>query len=188
MTDPLPFRLRLMYAISDALAEITPANGYVSDLSPYDPGDGSPLGRVFRGRAWFGDSDPLPMVSILEGSTPADPVEDEPYETQSGEYELTLIVQGFVNDDPVHPTDPAYVLMADVRRRLALERKRRLPSTSGRNGIDPFGLWTTTVKSRIVDIRVGPGVVRPADDLSAKAYFWLSLKIRMVDHADAPYA
>ena len=184
----LPFRLRVMHAITDALAEITPTNGYVSDLSPFDPGDGSPMARVFRGRAWFGDSDPLPMVSVLEGSSPAEIMAEEPYETQSEDYEVVMIVQGFVNDDKDNPTDPAYVLMADVRRRLAAERKRRLPAASGRNGIDPFGLWTADGKNRVIDIRVGPGVVRPADDLSSKAYFWLSLKVRMVDHADAPYA
>jgi len=187
MTIPAPFRLRLLYAITNALKEITPANGYSTDLSDFDPGDGTPMTRVFRGRAWFGDSDPLPMVSVLEGSSPAESVEDEPMETRAGEYDLTLIVQGFVDDDKLNPTDPAYFLMADVRRRLAEERARRRPANSGSNGLDPFGLWSPAAKNRIVDVRVGPGVVRPADDISSRAYFWLGLRVRLVDSADTPF-
>jgi len=187
MTATTPFRLRILHAVTDAIKEITPANGYVSNLADFDPGDGTPMSRVYRGRAWFGDSDPMPMVSVLEGSTPADSVEDEPFETQAGEYNLSLLVQGFVNDDKLNPTDPAYVLMADVRRRLAAERKRRYPLASGRNGLDPLGLWTPTSRNRVVDLRVGPGVVRPADDVSAHAYFWIVVHVRLVDHADAPY-
>jgi hypothetical protein len=35
-----PFKLRLLKAITGALKEVTPANGYLNDLADFDPGDG----------------------------------------------------------------------------------------------------------------------------------------------------
>lgn len=186
----IPFRKRLMIAITDTIRAVTPANGYTHDLSDFDPGDGTPMARVYRGRAWFGESDPLPMVSILEAASPADPVADEPEYTPASEYEVILLVQGWAQDDKLNPTDPAYDLMCDVRKALAAERSRMAPLavTGGRHIKDPFCLWSQGAKNRIIDIKVGPGVVRPADDVSAKAYFWLTLKVQLVDHADAPFS
>ena len=182
--DPLPFKLKLVRAVTEHLKGITPANGYVSDLSDFDPGDGVMMSRVYRGRMWFGDNDPIPMVSMLEGTSPADDVAEQPEETPTGEYWWSNIIQGFVDDDPANPTDPAYILMADVRRRLIGERKRK----NVMHTPDPFGLGPDTGKNCIIDLRVGPGVVRPADDVSAKAWFWLSLDLRIVDNAAEPYA
>lgn len=185
MTFETPFKLRALHALTDALKTITPANGYVSDLSDFDPGDGVAQARVFRGRAWFGDDDPIPMVSVLEGTSPADEVDDEPpVDTTTGEYDWTLLVQGFVNDDPQNPTDPAYVLMADVRRRLAAERKRK---ATGTHQFDPLGLGLAG-KNRIVGLTIGPGVVRPTDDVSSKAYFWMTIVLRIVENASEPYS
>lgn len=182
MTD-IPFKLRVLRGLTDALKTITPDNGYASNLADFDPGDGISTTRVFRGKAWFGDDSPIPMVSVLEGVTPSDEVAEPPVDTTTGEFEWPLIVQGFVQDDPENPTDPAYMLLADVRRRLAIERVRKAPNT---HQPDPFGLGFG--KNRVTGLTIGPGVVRPADDISAKAYFWLSLTIRVVDNAAAPFA
>jgi hypothetical protein len=46
---------------TEALKEITVANGYAHDLAT----------SAFRGRVIFGENDPVPMVSILRGSDPA---------------------------------------------------------------------------------------------------------------------
>jgi len=175
----MTFKLDVLYAITDCLKAITPANGFAHDLSDFTDDELQPMQRVFRGRLWFGESDPIPMVCLYEGAHPADEVSESPVDTTTGEYDWDLIVQGFVNDDPVHPTDPAYRLMADVRRKLAAERKRKHPMKLHQR--DPFGLGAGS--SHITDIRIGPGVVRPADDISAKAYFWLSLRIRIIDNA-----
>lgn len=181
MSDP--FDLKIQKALAAALKEITPAAGYVSNLADFDPGDGVLTSRIYRGRAWFGPNDPETMVSILEGIDPSEEVAEPPIESRSGEYDWPLIVLGFVNDDPNNPTDPAYVLKADVRRRLALEMKRKAPNS---NQPDPFGLGVG-VRNRIVGLRIGPGVVRPADDVSPKAWFWLRLIVRRIDNAEYPY-
>lgn len=183
MTDQPSIKPRFLNALTAALKEITPGNGYVSDLADFDPGDGIMQTRVFRGRAWFGENDPIPMVSILEGVTPFGFVDQPPILTANGEYDWPLIVQGFVNDDPVNPTDPAYVLLADVKRRLAQEKTR---TGIGNRQPDPFGLGLG--KNRVTTFEIGAGVVRPADDVSARAYFWLSLTPRVVENLSDPYA
>lgn len=185
MTEP--FKLRVLHALTDALEEITIANGYHHDMGRFDRGDGVLTKRVYRGRAWFGDNDPIPMISVLEGVSPADEVAEMPVNTATGEFDWPLIVQVFVNDDPENPTDPAYRLMADVRRCLSQESTRR--SANGRQ-VDPLGMGFPNQSGvdRIVSMRIGPGVCRPADDVSARAYGWLTLILRIVDHADSTFA
>lgn len=181
----VPFKLRVLRAMTAAIKTVTVDNGYVSDLADYDGDDDVTLSRVFRGRAWFGEDDPLPMVSVLEGVSPADEVDQEPpVDTSTGEYDWSLLVQGFVADDPANPTDAAYVLMADVRQRLAVEKTRKAPGTQQP---DPFGLGLGG-KNRITKLSIGSGVVRPADDISSRAYFWLTVVLRIVDNASTPYA
>lgn len=180
--DPLPWKLRVLHALTDAIKEITPDAGYESNLSDFDPGDGVTTARVYRGRAWFGDEDPVPLVSVLENDS-ANEVSSPPVAATTSEYEWPLLIQGFVNDDPVNPTDPAYVLLADVRRRLAAERTRKLPGSQSK--FDPFGLGRGV--NRVTEIRIGSGVVRPADDVSSKAYFWLPLVIVLTENAAEPY-
>jgi hypothetical protein len=123
------------------------------------------------------------MVSILEGIDPAAEVAEPPLSTATGAFDWSILVQGFVDDDPLNPTDPAYRLLADVRRRLAVDARRRHPET---RLPDPLGLGEG--RNRVEALRIGSGVVRPADDVSAKAWFWLSLTMSIVDSADDPYA
>lgn len=181
--DPLPFRLRVLHAITDALKTITPTNGYEMDLSDFDPGDGHDKARVYRGRAWFGDDDPIPMVSILEGDT--DETSGQPFHVMAGEYNWPLIVQGFVNDDPENPTDPAHILAADVVKRLNIEVTRR--REHDQTECDPFGIGTWG-RNQLTGLRVGKPWVRPADDVSAKAYFVLPVALRTVEQGSDPYA
>lgn len=147
-----------------ALQEITIADGYKHDLN----GTGKNT-KVFRGRAVFGDGDPIPMVSILEPPLPPDRqfAPDGAAETH-GLWEL--IVQGFVQDDKNHPTDPAHLLCADVLRRLALEKQRE------KTDMRVFGFKCI---KRLV---IGPPVVRPPDAVvSSKAYFWVSVSIDIAE-------
>jgi hypothetical protein len=153
-----------MKALTAALEEITVVNGYQHDLP----------GRVFRGRVIFGERDPVPMVSILEVPLPLEQIVSPRDATESaGGWDL--MIQGFVEDDSKNPTDPAHRLLADVKKRLALEKRR---VTAG----EVFGM------NAISGIRIGPGVVRPPDEVSAKAYFWLSLVIEMVEDLADPFA
>lgn len=167
-----PLRLEVQKRLSAALEEITPGNGYVFDFSP------SPTRRVFRGRTAFGDGDPLPMLSILEVPIPLDQLPPPtPSTSSSGGWEL--MIQGFAEDDRDDPTDPAHVMLADVKKRLAIE-KRKIDWNRPEEG--PFGLGRV-----VTNILMGPGVVRPPDELSAKAYFWLTVQLDLVEDLDDPY-
>lgn len=163
MSDP--FRLRVLKALTAALAEITPSNGYGHDLS----------GRVFRGRDIFGADDPVPMVSILEA--PEDKAGSSgPPASGLSNGQWHLLIQGFVEDDFENPTDPAHLLMAEVKKRLVQEKVRdRQYSILGMGG-------------KVTELAISPGVVRPADDVSAKAYFWLKITLSMVENHQDPYA
>jgi len=161
---PDPFRLRVLKAMTAALEEITPANGYEFDLSE----------KVFRGRGTFGDSDPLPAISILE------PIEEAPQQSSpqasgqsSGPWEL--LVQGFVEDEFEHPTDPAHRLLAEVKMRLVQERMRERQYSI-------FGM-----QGAVTGLRFSHGVVRPPDEISGKAYFWLRVTLEVVENLADPY-
>lgn len=163
-----PLRLRILIALTEALKEISVANGYHTDLN----------GQVFRGRAIFGENDPIPLLSILEVPIPLDqtpPPTDS--EFSSGGWEL--MIQGFVKDDPENPTDPAHYFMADVKKRLAIEKRKAL-RMRGDQGILGLGNFVT-------GLRIGAGVVRPPDEISATAYFWLTITLDMVEDLADPY-
>ncbi|PZR90338.1 MAG: hypothetical protein DI537_19170 [Stutzerimonas stutzeri] len=177
-----PFRLRVVKALSACLEEITPANGYGHDLT----------GAVFRGRDLFGgEDDPVPMVSILEPPLPIDPIVPPPLAKDSyGDWDLLL--QGFCRDDIANPCDPAYRLLADVKRRLVIEKKRaRSPSgLPGRGTPDPLGLGINPngVSNVVSQLIIGPGVVRPpGDGISDKAYFWLTLTVKIAEDIEQPF-
>jgi len=157
-----PERLQVQKALTAALQEITPAAGYAHDLSQ----------SVFRGRRLYSESDPLPMVTILEVPLPPDQ-KDSPLGAEARHGKWELVVQGFVKDDPQNPTDPAHILLADVKRRLAeeMENGRRFDDTQGFFGLPKI----------IQDMQIGVGVVRPPDEVSAKAYFWLTLEFEIVE-------
>ncbi|MCQ4311690.1 hypothetical protein NAV33_07250 [Pseudomonas stutzeri] len=159
-----PFRLRLLKALTAVLEEITPDNGYEFDLT----------GKVFRGRDTFGESEPLPLVSILEA------IEEQPQlsSPQAGKHSTgpwELLLQGFVEDDFNNPTDPAHRLMAEVKKRLIKERTRD-------RGEDIFGM-----DGLVTELRMSHGVVRPPDDISGKAYFWLRVTPVVVENLEDPY-
>lgn len=163
MSDP--FRLRVLKALSAALEEINPDNGYSFDMR----------GNVFRGRDMFGDSDPVPMISVLEAiDEKAQIPSPEGGAHSTGPWEL--LVQGFLDDDLVHPTDPAHLLMAEVKKRLVQERVReRQRNILGMGG-------------KVTELRFSSGVVRPPDEDSAKAYFWLRLTLVLVENLLDPYS
>lgn len=177
MTDPV--KLQIAKAVTSGLKTITPANGYVSDMSDYDPGDGATTERVYRGRAFFGDNDPVPMLSVLEAGFDDEVVNESTANKPTSEYWWPLIVQGWVEDDKVHPTDPVYVLLADVRKYLATQMRRR----------DPEGntLFFGLDSKLVTGVRFGGGRVRPASESSAYAGFHLLVELCIVDKADKPY-
>lgn len=176
-----PFRLRVQKALAACLEGVTPTNGYSHDLT----------GKVFRGRLYFGDSDPLPCISILEAPVPLEQT-PAPIPSTANSGDWVLLVQGFVEDDKKNPTDPAHQLMAEVKKRLINENKRILPDTRGTP--DPLGMGEgqvvdgAKIGNAITKILVGPGVVRPPETaVSDKAYFWLNVTLKIAEDISRPF-
>lgn len=162
-------RLRILKALTAALEEV--------DFE-YAGRSYSLAGSVFRGRNRFGTNDPIPMISILEAPLPLDHLAPPVDATvQSGGWEL--VVQGFAPDDPKNPTDPAYAFLAMVMKRFAEER-RRADWDDPADGILGLGRFVT-------NMYIGTGVVRPPDEVSEKAYFWLSVTLDLAEDLADPY-
>lgn len=166
MSDPT--RLRALKNLTALLSGVTTAAGYTVDLTD----------RVFRGRNLFSDGDPVPMVVILEAIEQQQAVRtDQPAGSSHENGPWELLIQGFAEDDEINPTDPAHVLMADVKKCLAMHKSENYRA---RNLLGMAG--------RVTDMRISPGVVRPADERSNKCYFWLKLSVHIVDDMSDPYA
>lgn len=164
----IPLRRQTLEALTDTLSAISIADGYHFDMGVAPE---APEGRVFRGRAAYGDNDPIPMLSIIE-----DPRNNTSQTLSSTAGSVTsiltwpLLVQGFVDDDSLHPTDLAYDLLADVRAALFGEIALR-----GRVH-NLFNLGGAADQ-----MEIGGGVVRPSDEVSAKAYFWLPVTLTLIE-------
>lgn len=173
VTDPL--RLHVIKQMCDVFREITPGNGYILDFSGAED---TPANRVFRGRAVFGAKDPIPALSVLESPIPLDQI-PSPADASESSGPWELVIQGFFEDDKDHPCDRAYVGLADVKKRLAIEKKK-VSQNKAENGI--FGLGRV-----VIGMNIGQGVVRPPDEISAKAYFWLTLALDIAEDLEEPY-
>lgn len=158
-----PFRLRVLRSMTAALQTVNRAASAATGPYTYDL-----TAAVFRGRAVFGSNDPLPMVSILED--PKRLNEDAvPEQSTAANGYWDLLVQGWVEDDPVNPTDPVYYLLADVKSALLAVRHK----------YNILGLGEK--KPMVAEMLVGSGVIRPPDEISDKPYFWLPVRLRLVE-------
>ena len=168
MSLAYPLRLEVQKRLSALLSTITVANGYHVDVGS----------NVFRGRGVFGDETPTPSLSILEVPIPLDqlppPVDSH---MTSGGWEL--VIQGWVKDDKTNPTDPAHILLADVKLCLVGELKN---ATWDKPEDGILGLGRSVTK-----LYIGAGVVRPPEEVSAKAYFWLTITLDLAEDLEHPY-
>ena len=161
-----PLRLKIIKSLCAKLEEISEPN-FNYTLS----------GKVFRGRTMFGADDPLPMVSLLEDPQPAAPAAppkftSEPVRTAT----MNLLVQGWVEkpiQSPDNGTDNAYCLLADVQRKLSEIVRDRSP-----NG----GFLSDMVENLLI----GEPVVRPPDETSDAAWFWLRVTVSYVENLADP--
>jgi len=180
----LPFRLRVQNAIVASLQQNIAGADYNFTLTT----------NVFRGRNKFGSGDPIPLVSILEPPIPDTPV-PVPAEVAHGNNTWPLLIQGFVDDDEENPTDPGHMLLADVKKRLAIEKERQSAGRPIGKNRNPFnmGEWRddgTQLKSNYVEaiVSIGQGVVRPPDEgVSDKAYFWLTVVLKIQEDIGNPF-
>lgn len=163
-------KLAILKALTAHLQGITLANGYDFDLST----------SVFRGRGVFGSNDPVPMISILEFPTqePGKPAAEEGIQRKEA---WMLLLQGTVEDDNENPLDPAYGLLAATEQRLS-----DIIRVNGRG--DPDDPVNYMLGKRVVGLTIGPGVCRPPDgQVSAKAYFFLPLRVGIAVDASKPF-
>ena len=182
-----PFRLRVLKALCATIKTVTPARtftdpatgepaSFIHDLSDYQE-SGAARERVFRGREWFGANDPLPMVSVLEHPNALDALL-APASQPQVVGDIDILIQGFVEDDPEHPTDPAHRLAAEVISVIAEAAKRP-------HDILGFGHRMPCVSK----LAIGSPVVRPADGVnSSQACFWLTLTLTLVEDRERPFA
>lgn len=185
MTLQVPIRLRTLIGLTDVVKAITPANGFQSDLSDFvDPDDATVMrSRVFRGRNTFGQDDPIPMVCILENPHAEPGLHDSPRGAPVVVGPWELLLQGFVEDDKQNPSDPAHYLMADVKKALVQVRTQLQPRSGGNLYPNLFGAGRG-----VTDMQIGSGVVRPPDEVSDKACFWLTLTLQMAEDLGNPFA
>ncbi|EDL9287903.1 hypothetical protein CTQ87_20140 [Salmonella enterica subsp. enterica serovar Infantis] len=155
-------RLDILKALTAHLEQITIENGYAYDLK----------GKVYRGRDRFGAdfTSKLPIVSILEAkATDYGAFANEEQTVRMDDW--VLLVQGWVKDDPRNPTDPAYELLAEVEKRLAMLVAK------GENG-QPMYPALYRLGGKIAKLTLAQPVVRPPEDgLSDTAFFFLPVRV-----------
>lgn len=171
-----PKRLMALRALTAQLETIIPANGYKFDLSPVVVAGTPDVPRVYRGRATFGDNDPLPCVSILEALNP-DHASNLAQDGLRRKDNWILLVQGWTEkkESDIHPTDDAHILMADVVQCL------------GRVLSDEIQQHNYMLGGLIEGFAVEPGVVRPPDETSSRSYFYLRVIVDIAERLDDPY-
>lgn len=168
-----PFRLQILERLTDLLHTVTPANGYQNDLSDDD--------CVARGRLVIGENEPVPMLALNEPPLAIEQIKAAPQNPNaSGDWDI--LIQGWTEPGELHHTDKAYVLAAEVRKALALEKKKPTGRPGSGHSTDFLGFG-----SKIEDMRVGAPVVRPPDETSAKACFYLILTLKIVEDMTKPF-
>lgn len=158
-------RLLLLKSLCNyLLTEIKTANGYNFDLA-----------AAYRGKKNFGKEVKLPAIVVLENFNP-----DRLPETIGGvvgtkhKYDQIYLINGWAEGGDVEQEeDSAHLLMGDVKQALG---KLLVP----RNQSGFFdGLANT--------LSIEPGVVRPPDEQSEKAYFWMRIHLEVVEKVGDPY-
>lgn len=159
-----PIKLILLKSLTALLEGIDVIDGSAVNMT----------GSVFRGRSVFGDDDPLPMISILESPRNTDGLRAAEYGLENL-YTWGLMVQGWVKDDKINPTDPAYHLAEAVKNRLKLVTALRADN-SGR----PLDKNVYLLGSKVVEFLVGEPIIRPPiDNLSSKAFFYMQIDVQL---------
>lgn len=158
-------RLTILKAITGQLETILVANGYQHDMN----------GRVFRGRADFGSETDWPFVGVFE-VRPDDNMNRADDSVQKDLW--TLGIQGVIESDTTHPTDPAHHLLADIRK--ALGQVLRPDTPVAPNPLYMFG-------NLIADMTVDGGVTFNPEELQRAAVCILKLSINLVETMEDPY-
>ena len=167
----MSFRLQVLQALCDVLKGVEFTVGaQTHSLADYTDGIGHTAEKVFRGRVKYGDSDPLPMLSVLEDFKSA-PVNLGSAGNTKGVLPFPLLIQGFIRDHHDHPTDPAYPFAAATIKALLAERVDQFNILGFGNGCPS-----------VMDIQISTPVIRPPDgEISAVAFFYLNVTLTLAE-------
>lgn len=159
-------RLTVLKALTAQLQTITVDNGYQHDLA----------NSVFRGRNRFGEEEALPAIAILESLNPdRGPVDVGGDLRRKQKDKWTLLIQGWAKDDKANPSDAAHNLLGDVKKCLAaVADENSDPTVFMLNGL-------------VGSLGIEPGTVRPPDDTSSRAYFWMRIELEIVERIGDPF-
>lgn len=172
MSTPIPFRLQVLRKITEVIETVTPSNDYTFDLT----------NAVFRGRLEYGDDEALPMVALNEPPLAIEALKAQS-DNPSREVDWDILIQGWVKDDKANPTDPAYLLAAEVTKALAAEKQRKRGRTP-----DILGLGAGfNSPNGIMAMTLGAPVVRPPDETSARACFYILLTLQIAEDTSRPF-
>lgn len=169
----IPTRLLILQRLQTLLSGIT------------DIGLGTPVdltNSVYRGRILLGaEVKPLPVLSLLEAARPDQAASMHGDEKDMRGEGWTILVQGMIDDDPIHPTDRAYYLQAAVEKRLSL-----ITEVNGfGQPVDPAVHYLGRL---ITDFEIGPPVVRPPEDkVSATGFFFQPVRLGIAGRIGEPY-
>ena len=163
-------RLKTLKRLCDYLkSEVTTANGYPMTLA-----------AVSRGQAVYGDEFSLPHVAVSEALNPDRDMSrvgaEEGVQQKEG---WVILLQGWVEDDANNPTDPAYELMAAVKKAIAKIDNPRYETSH------PL---VYSLGGLVLGIEVEPGTVRPPErEISAKAFFWMRVILKFYEDVNDPF-
>lgn len=146
-------------------------------VSPY-PGMTLPStlnGLVFRGRKTFGDNDPDLMVSILEDVRDRGAL----YAEDRRNEQWSLLMQAWMPDDKVNPSDPLYSLADDIERQLdrvtATNRSIGTKKYPEHYMLGPDGAGTGYL---INSFQVNRPFIRPpTEGVSSKSFLYIPLLV-----------
>lgn len=155
-------KLQIQQKLTTILDEITLANGFNTDST-----------GTHRGRTTFGEETRTPFIAILE-SPRADISDFATEDRTESKSAWTLLIQGFIESTgQEHPTDAAYLFLADVEQQLGKIAAARTNGMGG--GVYPEYYM---LGGMISSIEVEPAVVRPGgDDVSPMAYFYQPVRL-----------
>ncbi len=173
--DP-PKRLKVIENLREMLQSISLENGYNTDIG----------GRVSVGVAEFGDDMVTPFLSILE--SPASDLGMFAGNMTNRNEEWTLLVQGWIDSefkypdsDVDNPTRNAYYLAADVEK--CLSQALAVRPDRGTPQYPQF----YRLGGLVNDMSVAPPVVRPPDNASPKAWFYMAIRLELSTNIHDPY-
>lgn len=171
MADPK--QLRVLKKLTGHLEGINPDNPDGPEGEPYTF---DLRGKVFRGLSVAPVDEIENALSILEFPRQElyGPVGEHGIVRQVS---WTLMLQGWPTNDPINPSDPGYVMKAEVEHRLA---RLVLEKSQGRGPLypDEYMLGKHAGEYEISALTIAPGVVRPPEDVASRlAMFYLPVVV-----------